>query len=197
MRVSAIRHRSRSRGVVAVEVALGLGILLALSWLASDVHRIAIERARVENTAGTTALSVAGQYRLTRAGFDALTAATLKDHEDEQDLVVMQVAATGEVAWGLRRGAGGSLCNPDTAAGRYAGPLPERRSADDSTDAVSFVVVLSCRSTRGIALFGGLVLPDILHSRAVYRLLTETVKLDETLQAESDATGLALKKEST
>jgi len=197
MKRPALPSLLRQRGALAVETALAMPVLLGVGLLGADVHFINMERTRLENAAGAAALNLAAQPKLTAAGLDALIATVLKGHDEQQQIVVMNVLQSGRVEWALQRGGAGELCEPPSVATRYTGELPEDppesedASADDDGSRLSLVVVQACRSTSDITLSGGLVMPDVLETTSVFRATAATITLDDELQAESDASGLA------
>ncbi len=189
----------RQRGSVAVETALALPILLGVGLLGSDMQRIHTERIRLENAAGSMALTIAAQPQLSVAGLDALAAAAMQGHSDAQQLIVMSVRPSGRVDWLLQRGGADGLCPAPASGGVYAGALPEDppEQADEDTATLSMVVVLACRDTRAVALSGALPMPDLLQTASIFRATAQNIELDEVLQAESDASGLAYSEPST
>lgn len=189
--------RRTQRGSVAVEAALALPILLGIGFIGADMHRVGIERARIEQQSGIAAVTLAAQSRLTREGLDALADVLMQGHPERYQIEAINVQASGVINWSLRRGAGGDLC-PALGNGRtYNGPLPEdppeaagggaQPDADPAGagSPLSMVLVQVCRSTRDITLTGGLVLPDPLRVRSVNRTRVPEIGLDSALQDES------------
>ncbi len=187
--------RRRQRGALAVEAALALPILLGVGMIGADMQRIHSERIRVENAAGAMALNLAAQPSLTASGVDALAQVAMQGHEDMQQLIILNVLQSGRIAWALQRGGAGGLCEAPASGGRYTGDLPEdppdtgASNADNST--MSMIVVKACRDTADISLWAGMPLPELLETAAIFRATSRTITLDETLSAESAATGLA------
>ncbi|RMX06855.1 pilus assembly protein [Corticibacter populi] len=188
----------RQRGAIAVEAALALPILIGIGLIGADIQRIHTERIRLENAAGVMAINLAVQPELSLAGLDALADAAMQGHTDRQQLIILSVLQSGRIAWALQRGGADDLCEPQSAAGSYTGTLPEDPPEDsdataDDTDAstLSMVVVRACRDTSDIALSGGLVMPQVLDTTSIFRANSLNITLDEDLQAESDANGLA------
>lgn len=193
-------HFGRStRASVAVETALALPILISVGLLGADLQRIQTERIRLENAAGAMALNLAAQPTLSAAGLAALGAAAMQGHEAGQQLIVLHVRPSGRINWALQRGGARDLCDALSLQGQYAGTLPERPAEDatassDSSER-SMVVVRACRSTDEILLTSGLAMPSTLDTTAIYRSTAADIELDDTLQAESDASGLAYQEQ--
>lgn len=193
------RHRPapRQRGSMAVETALALPILLGVGLIGSDMHRIGLERTRLENTAGSVAINLAAQRTLTATGLDALIDTTLKGHAEHQQVIVLHVRQSGRIEWALQRGGAEDLCEPASDGANYTGTLPEDPPDDeggngsDDGSRLSLIVVQACRDTSNILLSGGLVLPRVLEAVGVFRTTATTITLDEELQEQSRASGLA------
>lgn len=190
--------RRWQRGALAVEAALALPILIAAGLIGSDMQRIHTERIRLENAAATMALNLAAQPELSAAGLDALAEAAMQGHEQNQQLIVLDVLQSGRIAWALQRGGDTGLCEAPAAGGHYSDELPESlpedaRDEDEDGDAsgLAMIVVVACRATADVALSGALVMPELLRTTSLYRATHKTITLDTTLQAESDASGLA------
>ena len=189
--------RRGQHGALAVETALVLPILLGIGLIGSDMMRIHVERIRIENAAGTMALNLAAQPELTAAGLDALAEAAMQGHSDHQQLIILNVRQSGRIAWALQRGGASSLCKALAKGGLYSGSLPEQRPSEEGQDGdadnstLSMIVVRACRDTRDIALSGGLTLPSVLDTTSIFRATSTEITLDDTLQAESKASGLA------
>lgn len=187
--------RRRQRGALAVEAALVLPILLGVGMIGADMQRIHSERIRVENAAGAMALNLAAQRSLTAGGVDALARLAMQGHEDMQQLIILHVLQSGRIEWALRRGGADDLCEAPASGGRYTGALPQdppeaaQGAADNST--LSMIVVKACRGTGDISLWAGLPLPEVLETGAIFRATARTITLDDTLRAESVASGLA------
>ncbi|MEN4922836.1 hypothetical protein ABE485_29475 [Achromobacter spanius] len=187
--------RRRQRGALAVEAAIALPILLGVGMIGADMQRIHSERIRVENSAGAMALNLAAQPALTAGGVDALAQVAMQGHEDMQQLIILNVLQSGRIAWAVERGGARSLCEPPASGGRYTGALPEdppdtgESNTDNST--MSMIVVKACRDTADISLWAGMPLPEVLETTGIFRATSRTITLDETLRAESAATGLA------
>lgn len=190
-----VAARRRQRGALAVEAALALPILLGVGMIGADMQRIHSERIRVENAAGAMALNLAAQPELTAGGIDALAEVAMQGHADMQQLIVLNVLQSGRIAWAVQRGGARDLCTAPASGGQYTGALPEdppdtgESNVDNST--MSMIVVKACRDTADVASWGGLVLPAVLETTGIFRATSRTIKLDETLRAESAATGLA------
>jgi len=191
----AATPRRRQRGALAVEAALALPILLGVGMIGADMQRIHSERIRVENAAGAMALNIAAQPSLTAAGVDMLAQLAMQGHEEMQQLIILNVLESGRIAWALQRGGAGDLCDAPASGGQYTGVLPQDRpdtgesNVDNST--LSMIVVKACRDTADISIWAGMPLPDLLQTAAVFRATSRTITLDETLRAESVASGLA------
>lgn len=187
--------RRRQRGALAVEAALALPILLGVGMIGADMQRIHSERIRVENAAGAMALNLSAQPALTAGGVDALAQVAMQGHENMQQLIILNVLQSGRIAWALERGGASGLCEAPASGGQYTGLLPQDRpdtgesNVDNST--MSMIVVKACRDTADISLWAGMPLPDLLETAAVFRATSRTITLDETLRAESAASGLA------
>lgn len=190
-------RRRAQRGAAAVEAALGIALLTGVFILAADMARIGIERARLENAAGSAALNIATQTKLTQAGLDALAKVAMQGYEDQQELVILNVLQSGRIQWGVRRGSDQGICPELSAGGVYNGTLPEDPPTTSSTSAsstdastMSLIVVEACRDTRNVAL-STLSMPSPLSVRSAFRATSSVVSLDDALQSESDATGLS------
>ncbi|WP_313458838.1 hypothetical protein [Achromobacter sp.] len=187
--------RRRQRGALAVEAAITLPILLGVGMIGADMQRIHSERIRVENASGAMALNVAAQPALTVNGLDALAEVAMQGHAGKQQLIIMNVLQSGRIAWALQRGGARDLCTAPASGGQYMGALPEdppdtgQSNVDNSS--MSMIVVKACRDTTDIPLWGGLIMPDLLETTGIFRATSRTIKLDETLRAESVASGLA------
>lgn len=191
----ALAPRRRQRGALAVEAALALPILLGVGMIGADMQRIHSERIRVENAAGAMALNIAAQPALTASGVDALARIAMQGHEDMQQLIILNVLESGRIAWALQRGGAEGLCDAPASGGQYTGVLPQDRpdtgESDVDNSTMSMIVVQACRGTADISLWAGMPLPALLQTAAVYRATSRTITLDETLRAESVASGLA------
>ncbi len=189
----------RQRGAIAVEVALLLPLMLGLVFVTSDLQRLSAERAQLEQSAGSAAITIAAQPGLTKPGVDALVELVTLGRPAQYQVVIMAVRQSRRIAWGLRRGAaGGPACDVLSDGVNYTGPLPQelRRAAGASeaeadSGGVTLVVVQACRATRDIRSHGGVWLPERLQTRAVNRALAASITLDQPLTLESLATGLA------
>jgi hypothetical protein len=189
----------RQRGAFAVEAALVLPVLITLGFIGTDIQRIHSERIRVENAASTLALNLAAQPELSVAGLDALANIAMQGHTEQQQLIVLNVLQSGRIRWALLRGGAQELCQAPTEGGYYTGELPEdppeenrnNADSDDDTSSLSLVVVLACRDSSDIALSGQLLMPEVLETRSIYRVMQPAITLDATLQEESQSSGLA------
>lgn len=187
--------RLRQRGALAVEAAIALPILLGVGMIGADMQRIHSERIRVENASGAMALNLAAQPALTAGGLDALAEVAMQGHAGVQQLIVLNVLQSGRIAWAVQRGGARDLCTAPASGGQYTGSLPEdppdtgESNVDHST--MSMIVVKACRDTTDIPLWGGLMMPDVLETTGIFRATYRTIKLDETLRAESATSGLA------
>ena len=191
----------RRRGAIAVETALLLPLMLGVAFVASDLQRLSAERAQLEQSAGSAAITIAAQQRLTKPGVDALVDLVTLGRPAQYQVTILAVRQSRRIAWGLQRG-DGPACAPLGDGTSYTGPLPQELppvpssgtgagggQADNST--VTLVVVQACRATRDIRSHGGVWLPDRLQVRAVNRAVAQTIALDEPLTLESLASGLA------
>ena len=186
-------NKPGKRGSVAVEAALMLSMLLGVGFLAADMHRVSIERTRLEGTASSAALNISAQPMLTKHGLDALSDVIMQGHTEMQQMIIMNVLQSGRINWSLTRGGATDLCEADSEGGYYNGELPEdppeeeteNEGAGESPDTVSFVVVQACRSTADISSYGGIVIPQILRVDSVYRANARKIDLDEQLQEEN------------
>lgn len=197
------RFGRSNRATVAVETALVIPMLIGVGVLGADIQRVQTERIRLENAAGAMALNLAAQEELSAAGLKALSAVAMQGYEASQQLIILNVSQSGRVNWALQRGGASDLCDAQAMQGLYTGTLPEEPPEDsdggnDSSDAstLSMLVVRACRDTEEILLTSGLTMPSTLDTTAIYRARTAKITLDETLQNESDASGLAYSKES-
>lgn len=203
------RSRSRltrfghsSRASVAVETALALPILIGVGVLGADMQRIQTERIRLENAAGTMALNLAAQPTLSAAGLDALSDTAMQGHASTQQLIILNVRQSGRVNWALLRGGARELCEAQVIQGLYTGTLPERPPEQEEDEAgngdaseLALMVVRACRDTEEILLTSELVMPYTLDTTAIYRTTATSIVLDDALQTESDASGLAYSKD--
>lgn len=185
-------HKSGQRGAVAVEAALTVILLIGVALIASDMHRIGIERTRLENAASSAALNIAAQPTLTKPGLDGLVEIVMQGHSEYQHLVIMNVMQSGRINWLLERGGAPGLCEPPSDGVSYTGELPEDapeggegESADDDGSTTSMIVVQACRSTEDIFAHGGLSFPEVLRVESIYRVSARKVALDEELQNEN------------
>lgn len=190
--------RRQQSGAVAIEAALVLPLLLGIGLVGSDMQRIGIERAQLEQAAGTAAITLAAQTVLTEPGLQALTDVLTQGRPDSYQVTVMNVMQSGRVNWALLRGNGGNLCESLSDGLNYTGTLPEDPPTESDTpqtevdpSTLSMVVVQVCRNTRDITLAGGLVLPGTVRAQALNRVVPLKITLDKILQAESEANGLA------
>lgn len=183
--------RRRQRGALAVEAALALPILIGVGLLGADMQRIHTERIRLESTAGVMAMNLAAQRELTQGGLDDLAKVAMQGHENDQLMYLLSVRLDGSVAWGLKRGGAEGLCDAPAAGGQYLGTLPDDSRRGDDTAAPSMIVVRACRATGDVSLFSGLVIPDTLQTDTLFPASNAAITLDEALQTESNASGLA------
>ncbi|PLK47686.1 TadE/TadG family type IV pilus assembly protein [Uliginosibacterium sp. TH139] len=186
----------RQRGSLAVEVALLMPLLFGVGVVGSDMYRVGITRAELEQRNGSLTLTLAMQQQLTESGLQALVEVGTQDAPARYQLLILNVLQSGKVNWGFKRGAGGALCDSPVSGGLYTGELPEAMPAEqgdssDDTSTFSYIVVHSCRSTADITLAGGVSLPDVLQVRTVQRAIILKPTLDESLTNENKATGLA------
>ncbi|MBT0570728.1 hypothetical protein KIK84_10335 [Curvibacter sp. CHRR-16] len=190
-------QRCRQTGAIAVEAALGLPLLLAIGLVGTDMHRIGLERTQIEQAAGSAAITVAAQSKLTKAGLSGVVDVLTMGRPQDYQVVVLNVLQTGQVNWGFQRGQAGQLCAPLSDGRDYQGDLPEKPPEDDGDSTLSMVVVLVCRSSEDITLSGGLVLPGVLGARVIHRAVAQSIELDEALTSESQANGLSSMKSSS
>lgn len=186
----------RQRGAAAVEAALLLPFSLAVAFVATDLHRLSNERAQLEQSAGSAAMTLAMQRNLTRAGVDALVDVVTLGRPQHYQVVMLSVRQSRRIEWGLQRGAV-SGCAQVSDGRDYLGPLPEPEPvrppgtpASTDTSTVSMLVVQVCRSAGDIRTHGNLWLPPLLHARAVNRIIAGSLPLDVPLTQESQASGL-------
>lgn len=186
----------RQRGSLAVEVALLMSLLFGVGVVGSDMYRVGVTRAELEQRNGSLTLTLAMQQEITESGLQALAAVGTQDAPTRYQLLILNVLQSGKVNWGFKRGAGGALCDLPVSEGLYTGELPEAMPAEqgdgsDDASTFSYIVVHSCRSTGDITLAGGVSLPEVLQVRTVQRAITLKPTLDESLTNENKATGLA------
>jgi uncharacterized membrane protein len=197
MMKSARRRLFRQAGAIAVEAALGLPVLLGVGLIGADMHRVGIERAQIEQAAGSAAITLAAQSRLTAAGLQGLVDVLTLGRPQNYQVTVMNVSQSGRVNWGFRRGEAGELCESMSDGRDYLGELPEDSPEEDSgsggedAGTLSMVVVQVCRGSADIALSGGIVLPGVLGVRVINRAVAREIELDEALREESEANGLS------
>lgn len=190
-------RRFRQAGAIAVEVALGLPLMFSIGLVGTDMHRVGIERAQIEQAAGSTAITLAAQSELTQAGLQGLVDVLTLGRPQDYQVVILNVLQSGRVSWGFQRGEAGQLCEPMSNGRDYLGELPEDPPAEDEDSTLSMVVVQVCRSSADVTLFGGLALPDVLGVRVIHRAVAQTIELDEALQEESKANGLSSSESSS
>lgn len=197
MKPGALLRRSCQAGVIAVEAALGLPIMIGIGLIGADMHRVGIERAQIEQAAGSAAITLAAQSQLTEAGLQGLVDVLTLGRPQDYQVVILNVLQSGRVNWGFQRGEAGELCESQSDGRDYLGDLPEDppedsgSSSDDDGSTLSMVIVQVCRSSTDITLSGGIVLPDVLGARVIYRAAVQTIELDDALQEESEANGLS------
>ncbi|THF67245.1 hypothetical protein E6C76_02380 [Pseudothauera nasutitermitis] len=190
-------RRARQLGSIAVEAALLLPMLLGIGLVGTDMHRVGIERAQIEQAAGSAAITLAAQSQLTEAGLQGLIDVLTLGRPQNYQVEIMNVMQSGRVNWGFERGEAGELCASMSNGRDYLGELPEDPpeedgdSGDDDASTLSMVVVQVCRKSSDLALTGGVVLPDTLGVRVIYRAVALKIALDEALQEESQANGLS------
>ncbi len=182
-----MKSAERRGGSVAVEAAIMLLVLFAVASIASDMHRISIERTRIESTANSMALNISAQNKLTRRGLDALAEVAMQGHEEDQQIVILNVKQSGIIAWQLERGEEADLCEVEKDGDHYGGDLPEDvvEDSDEDPETFSMVVVLACRGTKNIRSFGGISMPDVVQVQSVYRATSRVIALDKELQEEN------------
>jgi hypothetical protein len=191
-----LRH-VRQRGSFAVEAALMIPILFGVGVVGSDMYRIGITRAELEQRNGSMGLTLAMQGQLTESGLQVLVDVGTQDAPTRYQVLILNVLQSGKVNWGFKRGQGGALCDVPVSAGRYTGTLPEAlpeaRDSDSSADSstFSYIVVRSCRNTDDISLAGGVSWPQVLQVNSLQRSVVLNPELDEALTTENKATGLA------
>ena len=177
----------QQRGVVAVETALALPILLAAGALVADIVTVELEREHLEQRAGALTSVLAMQRTLTEQGLEGLLDATIPETgTGTYQIIISNVRQTGEVYWQLNRGNSDNLCteNQTPPGARYPGELPEV-DAEYGKENVSMVVVELCRQGKDINLLGGLSLTNMLQASAVNRVTRSVLRLDKTLADEA------------
>lgn len=188
-----LRLRFDERGSAAVETALLLPIILAGGLLCVDLFKVGIERTRMEQLAGSAAITLSVQQKLGKAGLDGLYDTLfhvegLKDVRGRHQMVVSNVTMPSRrIWWSLSRG-GEGVCAETAQEGTYEGTLPVDAELDDSgdpkDDTHSLVVVRLCRTVDDISM-EHLALPDRLAVVSVSRALATSVDLDKVLLAEA------------
>lgn len=185
---------AEERGSVAVETALAVPFLAAATLAAVDMHSIGLERTRLEEGAGSVALNVAAQKKLTRPALDALIDAALQEKTRDTEVLLYNVKNTGVITWLLRRGDGAALCQWDADGIYYTGELPEDAPAaddagneetDGDTATASMVVVKVCKRTSGLKKWLGIKAPDVMRTESIFRAGTLTIALDDELADEN------------
>ncbi|MUM78528.1 hypothetical protein GKC30_12865 [Pseudodesulfovibrio sp. F-1] len=190
-------RKNDRRGSIAVEAALMMTMLFAVGYVASDMHRIGIERTRLESAASSAAINIAAQPKLTRKGLDALTEIVMQGHAESQQMLIMSVMQSGRVVWALERGEAEDLCEPPIEEGYYTGDLPEDRpeesdsGSDEDNSTFSLVVVQACRDTGDIRSYGGILMPEVLQVEGIYRANAKNITIDDELQEENQITSEA------
>lgn len=184
--------KAGQRGSVAVEAALALTLLFTVGFIASDMHRIDIERSRLEGTASSAALNISAQSKLTKPGLDALADVVMQGHIDDQQMIIMNVLQSGRIFWSLERGGASDLCEAESDGVYYTGQLPidaekmeEAAESEEDASTFSLIVVRACRRTTDITSYGGITMPDVLQVDSVYRASSRKITLDEELQEEN------------
>ncbi len=190
-----MHDKAGRRGSVAVETALTLTLLFTVGFLAGDMHRIGIERSRLEATASSVALNITAQSGLTQAGLDSLTDIAMQGHTDEQQIIMLNVLQSGRINWQLERGGASDLCEAEAEDGYYTGDLPidpsdmkEAASSEEDSSEFSLIVVKACRSTESIKSYGGIGMPQVLQVRSIYRANAQEISLDDALEEENQIT---------
>ncbi|PWF21461.1 TadE/TadG family type IV pilus assembly protein [Corticimicrobacter populi] len=188
-----LRLRFDERGGAAVETALLLPLIVAGGLLCVDLFKVGIERTRMEQLAGSAAITLSVQQKLGKAGLDGLYETLfkvegLKDVRGRHQMVVSNVTMPSRrIWWSLSRG-GDGVCAETAREGTYEGTLPVDAeldgNGDPENDTHSLIVVRLCRTVDDISM-EHLALPDRLAVVSVNRALATNVDLDEVLLAEA------------
>lgn len=180
------------KGSMAVEAALSVVLFISMLSIVFDMHSLGMERARLEEGAGSIAQNIAVQSKLTEPGLSALVDAALQGDQYATEVLVLNVLQSGKISWMISRGDGAALCESPDDGGYFAGTLPEdppeeAEGGDDEEDAstMSMVVVEVCRNSRSVKLAGRLLLPSVLEVESIYRAQSLTIELDEALKDEN------------
>lgn len=188
-----LRLRFDERGGAAVETALLLPLIIAGGLLCVDLFKVGIERTRMEQLAGSAAITLSVQQKLGKAGLDGLYDTLfhvegLKDVRGRHQMVVSNVTMPSRrIWWSLSRG-GEDVCAETAREGTYEGTLPVDAELDGNgdprEDTHSLIVVRLCRTVDDISM-EHLALPDRLAVVSVNRALATSVDLDEILLEEA------------
>lgn len=139
------------KGSMAVEAALSVVLFISMLSIVFDMHSLGMERARLEEGAGSIAQNIAVQSKLTEPGLSALVDAALQGDQYATEVLVLNVLQSGKISWMISRGDGAALCESPDDGGYFAGTLPEdppeeAEGGDDEEDTstMSMVVVEVC-----------------------------------------------------
>lgn len=188
-----LRFLKEDRGVAAIEAALALPLVLMAGLFCVDLYKLGLERTRMEQAAGATAITLSVQQKLGAHGLDGLYAATFrgnggKDERDRYQMLVTNVSMpSGRIWWTVLRGNEG-VCENVQREGIYTGRLPkDTRSGvggHPEDDSYSLIVLQLCRTVNDISL-DYLPLPGRLEVVSTNRALAAKVDLDAALLAEA------------
>lgn len=181
------------RGSAAVETALLLPLIIAGGLLCTDLFKIGIERSRMEQLAGSSAITLSVQQKLGKSGLDGLYETLfhvdgLNDVRGQHQMVISNVTMPSRrIWWSLGRGTDG-VCEQGPRAGTYDGTLPQddadAGSGDAKDDTYSLLVVRLCRTMDDVSL-DYLLLPSQLAVVSANRALAASIDLDSQLLAEA------------
>ncbi len=183
-----------SQGSVAVETAMAVPFLMGAALLAVDMHTVGMQRTRLEEGAGSIALNVATQKKLTASSLDALIESALQQNARDTEVILLNVKDTGVVSWLLQKGDGANLCEIDVDGVYYTGTLPQdppenedagNQETEGGEATSSMVVVKVCRRTSGLKERAGIKLPGVMEVQSIYRAGALEIQLDDELADEN------------
>lgn len=184
--MSKPQRARRQRGSAALEAVLMLPAIVIFILLAADVYLLTRARGDLERRTSTLSSVLAMQTDLTSDGLDGLVSSVLAGHPDHYAIFIGQVWPGGRVAWSLPLGTAKDICADPMAGTDYAGPLPEEDSRpkeeDEEEDISAMLVIETCQATKDIGLTTLSLGTDVLRVRAVSRMQTSSLDMDQRLR---------------